>query len=185
MRSRSPDRSLSRLICPRILAPNTDYMACVVPTFDFRRRRPRHRHPGQGTHRATASGAWSVAPLPAGQTPQPVVLPVTAITGSSAPGGRRFRLAGGAPAAAAGPARSRAPAVRDWRSRFDLRRASLAATLAVEGALRHASKNTPDVMPPWPANTLPGFQEKLAAIVNAPASRELQRHRSTTGAAAV
>ncbi len=28
-----PERSLSRLICPRILDPLTDYLACVVPAF--------------------------------------------------------------------------------------------------------------------------------------------------------
>jgi hypothetical protein len=34
----SPDRSLSRLICPRLLAPDTEYMACVVPTFEAGRK---------------------------------------------------------------------------------------------------------------------------------------------------
>jgi len=29
----APDLSLSRLVCPRILSANTDYFACVVPTF--------------------------------------------------------------------------------------------------------------------------------------------------------
>ena len=33
-----PDQTLSRLISPRILAPETDYMACVVPTFDVGRK---------------------------------------------------------------------------------------------------------------------------------------------------
>src|SRR5262249_51628645 len=33
-----PEQSLSRLICPRILAANTDYIACVVPTFELGRR---------------------------------------------------------------------------------------------------------------------------------------------------
>ena len=50
------------------------------------------------------------------------------------------------------------------------------ATLEVQGALRAMlPKNTPDTMPPWPANTLPAFQDKLAAIVNAPGvAAELQ-----------
>ena len=32
------DASLSRLVCPRVLAPDTDYIACVVPTFELGRR---------------------------------------------------------------------------------------------------------------------------------------------------
>src|SRR5262249_56031890 len=32
-----PDRTLSRLVCGRILAPVTDYLACVVPTFELGR----------------------------------------------------------------------------------------------------------------------------------------------------
>src|SRR5690606_5284444 len=32
------DRSLSRLMSPRILQPNTDYIACVVPTFELGRK---------------------------------------------------------------------------------------------------------------------------------------------------
>jgi len=30
--------SLSRLVCPRILSPDTDYIACVVPTFELGRK---------------------------------------------------------------------------------------------------------------------------------------------------
>lgn len=33
-----PDRSLSRLVCPRLLSPQTDYLAVVVPTFELGRR---------------------------------------------------------------------------------------------------------------------------------------------------
>jgi hypothetical protein len=33
-----PERSLSRLVCGRILAPHTEYLACVVPTFELGRR---------------------------------------------------------------------------------------------------------------------------------------------------
>ncbi|HTH49493.1 MAG TPA: hypothetical protein VMB21_18400 [Candidatus Limnocylindria bacterium] len=34
----TPDISLSRLICPRALAPDTDYIACVVPAFEVGRK---------------------------------------------------------------------------------------------------------------------------------------------------
>jgi hypothetical protein len=36
--SHQPERSLSRLVCPRVLEPGTDYLACVVPTFELGRR---------------------------------------------------------------------------------------------------------------------------------------------------
>ena len=34
----APQLSLSRLLCPRLLAPSTDYIACVVPTFELGRK---------------------------------------------------------------------------------------------------------------------------------------------------
>src|SRR6188768_36725 len=34
----APQLSLSRLVCPRLLAPSTDYLACVVPTFELGRK---------------------------------------------------------------------------------------------------------------------------------------------------
>ena len=34
----APHLSLSRLVCPRLLTPNTDYLACVVPTFELGRK---------------------------------------------------------------------------------------------------------------------------------------------------
>ena len=34
----APHLSLSRLVCPRLLTPNTDYLACVVPAFDLGRK---------------------------------------------------------------------------------------------------------------------------------------------------
>lgn len=66
--------SLSRLICPRILAPDTDYLACVVPTYELGRKA------GLGTALReidlTAANAlapaWSFTP----KAPAPVLLPV-------------------------------------------------------------------------------------------------------------
>jgi hypothetical protein len=34
----APELSLSRLVCPRLLLGNTDYLACVVPTFELGRK---------------------------------------------------------------------------------------------------------------------------------------------------
>ena len=81
-----PERSLSRLLCPRMLQPNTDYIACVVPTFELGRRAglgegatcvPRHHARPRGTPRAAqrkadpsradrvpAAGVLHAAPTP-------------------------------------------------------------------------------------------------------------------------
>jgi hypothetical protein len=34
----APELSLSRVVCPRLLVPNTDYIACVVPAFELGRK---------------------------------------------------------------------------------------------------------------------------------------------------
>ena len=61
-----PARNLSRLVCGRLLAEQTDYLACVVPTFEAGRRA------GLGEDPAGAQGpAWTLAPDMA-----PVELPV-------------------------------------------------------------------------------------------------------------
>jgi hypothetical protein len=70
----SPELSLSRLICPRILAPDTDYIACVVPTFELGRKAGLGL-PIADTDLVAANAlapAWVVAPPPTG----PVTLPV-------------------------------------------------------------------------------------------------------------
>ena len=54
--------SLSRLVCPRMLEPDTDYIACVVPTFELGRKAGLgdgdQRHRVDGGERAGA--AWSM-----------------------------------------------------------------------------------------------------------------------------
>jgi hypothetical protein len=70
----APELSLSRLVCPRILAPETDYIACVVPTFELGRKA------GLGlpildtdlTAVNALAPAWSFAPA----APAQVLLPV-------------------------------------------------------------------------------------------------------------
>jgi hypothetical protein len=72
-----PELSLSRLVCPRILAPATDYIACVVPTFDV------GRQAGLGlpildADLASLAPAWSFPPASPDPVPppDPVLLPV-------------------------------------------------------------------------------------------------------------
>jgi hypothetical protein len=69
-----PELSLSRLVCPRILAANTDYVACVVPTFELGRKT------GLGidiqdadlTSPNALAPAWSFTPSPPAQVELPV-----------------------------------------------------------------------------------------------------------------
>ena len=52
----SPERNVSRLICPRRLTPRTDYVACVVPATDGGRL----RGVGQPVVGDTLAPAWSM-----------------------------------------------------------------------------------------------------------------------------
>lgn len=62
----SPERNISRLLCPRRLTPRTDYVACVVPATDGGRLRGL----GQPVVPATLGPAWSQ------QAPNDIELPV-------------------------------------------------------------------------------------------------------------
>ncbi len=63
---RSPERNISRLICPRRLTPRMDYIACVVPSTDGGRLRGL----GQPVNMATLGPAWSQ------RAPSDIELPV-------------------------------------------------------------------------------------------------------------
>jgi len=62
----SPERNVSRLLCPRRLTPRTDYVACVVPATDGGCLRGL----GQPVPGATLGPAWST------QAPNDIELPV-------------------------------------------------------------------------------------------------------------
>jgi hypothetical protein len=62
----SPERNISRLICPRRLTPSTNYVACLVPATDGGRLRGL----GQTVNMATLGPAWSK------QAPNDTELPV-------------------------------------------------------------------------------------------------------------
>ncbi len=64
----APELSLSRLVCPRILAPDTDYLACVVPAFDLGRKA------GLGLPIADADLLAANALAPAWPSPPPATL---------------------------------------------------------------------------------------------------------------
>ncbi|MEQ1528269.1 MAG: hypothetical protein ABL925_03065 [Methylococcales bacterium] len=71
----SPERTLSRLLCPRRLLPNTAYIACVVPAFEVGRIAaglPHQDLASTNNETATLKPAW----LSGVQSPDSVTLPV-------------------------------------------------------------------------------------------------------------
>jgi hypothetical protein len=155
---RQPERSLSRLVCARVLEPNTDYLACVVPTFELGRRAGLGQPiaPGDLSGAAALAPAWP-ATWPDGQS---VRLPVyhhwefrTGSGGDFESLVRRLR-----------PFVDENLGQRDIdvsQPGFD---ASGALTTRMQGALLPLSI-PPD---PAPAPLPPAFTASLAAIVNAP-----------------
>lgn len=82
-------RSLSRLICPRVLEPETDYLAAVVPTFELGRRAGLGL-PIAARDTATLAMAWSSG----GAAPKEIELPVYYAWGfRTGPGGDFASLA--------------------------------------------------------------------------------------------
>ena len=110
----APALSLSRLLCPRILAADTDYIACVVPTFELGRKAGLGLPiAGHGTGRGQRAGAS----LDADAEGCPCSCPSTT-TGNSAPAraatssrwcvdssrSRYPKASGAGPSTSAGPA---------------------------------------------------------------------------------
>jgi hypothetical protein len=163
----APELSLSRLICPRILAPNTAYIACVVPSFELGRKAGLGLTIADGDLVAAAAlaTAWSLTPAPT-----QVTLPVyhhwefqTGAGGDFASLAARLR-----PLAA--PAELGQRAIDISHPGFGLP-ASFPAdtTLALGGALRPVlPPGNPDPLTDWADATALPFQNALAAIVNAP-----------------
>ncbi len=102
--------------------PRAQYRLHRVRGADLRSRPPRrpwHRHSGQGAHRRERVDAGMDFRPAAGRAAAAAGGPAGLFSlGVPHRGGRRFRIAGGAPAAAGGTAPTRAPPVRDRRSRF-------------------------------------------------------------------
>jgi hypothetical protein len=162
-----PNLQLSRLICPRVLVANTDYMACVVPTFELGRKA------GLGIAikdtdlvAATAlAPAWSLTPVPT-QVTLPVYYHWEFRTG---PGGDFATLVSALRPHPAPPELGRRP-IDISNPGFQMPKPLPAGTtLKIESALRPIlPKGAPDTMEPWSEDTALPFQTKLAEIVNAP-----------------
>ncbi|MEO8153874.1 MAG: hypothetical protein ABI605_12445 [Rhizobacter sp.] len=161
----APQLSLSRLLCPRLLAPNTDYIACVVPAFELGRR------VGLGLPVTDADliGANALAPAWSLATPAPleVQLPVyvrwsfrTGVSGDFESLARRLVPQPAPQGLGQRPIAIDAPG-------FELPAGFPAgATLALEGALQ--TIDAPDAPASWPANTQADLQAALADIIDTP-----------------
>jgi hypothetical protein len=156
-----PERTLSRLLCPRFLAPETGYIACVVPAFELGRRAglglpitDRDLDPATGV----LAPAWSLAPAPV-----EVVLPVyhqwefrTGQQGDFQSLARRLRT--GVPAGLG------TRTIDIGTPGFP---AAGATTAQLEGALVPIpSAGTPHQVDPVP----PQFKKTLATILNGPST---------------
>lgn len=170
----APQLSLSRLLCPRVLTANTDYIACVVPTFELGRKA------GLGlaikdtdlVAAAALAPAWSMTPAPT-----QAVLPVYYHW--------EFRTGIGGDFATLVSALRPHPAPSELGRRpIDISRPGFhtdkpiptGTTLAIEGALRPVHLlGSPDTMEPWAEDIAALFQDALTGIVNAPGENAVMK----------
>lgn len=158
-----PERSLSRLLCPRILRPNTDYIACVVPAFELGRKAGAGEPITENdiTSANALRPAWSLTP-----ELREVKLPVYHHWRFKTGEGGDFESLVRLLHAAAAPQGLGTRPMDISRPGFELPETFPAsATLALEGALRSMEAGT---LAPWPEGAQAPFQSELAGIVNAP-----------------
>ena len=163
MRTR-PERSLSRLLCPRILQPNTDYIACVVPTFDLGRRAGLGEEIKDSdlTAANALTPAWSLTPTPPTSVRLPVYHHWRFRTGEGGDFESLVRLLRAVPA----PERLGKRPMDISEPGFGLPSAFPDdAQLSLEGALRPLEN---PAFAPWPDDAQEPFQVELAKIINAP-----------------
>jgi hypothetical protein len=152
-----PNLSLSRLICPRLLAADTEYIACLVPTFEAGIKA------GLGLP-VDSNEALKPAWLSGPNAPTSITLPLyDSWTFRTGPGGDFKSLAMLLRARPAPESLGKRP-VDISQPGFQLPATFPAgATVNVEGALKPLkASDTVD----WPSGTQDPFQAALAAIVN-------------------
>lgn len=164
----APQLSLSRLICPRLLLPDTSYLACVVPAFDLGRRTGL----GQSVSDAELTGPDALAPAwtLTATSPTRVELPVfyswpfrTGEGGDFQSLAKRLRIDS--------PAGLGQRTVAIGRPGFDVPGLDPGTTVEVEGALKPLTGTTAPVV--WSDPAAPAFEQALAAIVNAPGEQAI------------
>lgn len=161
-----PGLSLSRLLCPRLLTPNTDYIACVVPTFEVGRKAGLGMTVAEGELVGSAGlqQAWSLTPPPAA-----VRLPVyhqwrfrTGEGGDFESLVRLLQPRTAPPALGTRPIDIRRPGFVLPSTLPDGTPIVYPEAIQLTGALRPLDTLTPT----WPADSAAPFQRALAEIVN-------------------
>ncbi len=163
--------SLSRLVCPRRLEPDTAYVACVVPTFELGRKS------GRGTTVADDEAAAANALAPAWTITRAPPAPPTGPTDVELPIYHQWRFRTGSVGDFESLARALHP--QPAPDRLGLREIDIShpgfavssgiaqgTTIDLEGALK--PMDAPDALPAWPAGIESPFKAALAPIVNAP-----------------
>lgn len=162
MRTR-PERSLSRLLCPRILQPNTDYVACVVPTFELgcKAGLGEEIRETELTAESALKPAWSFTLTPPPSVRLPVYYHWRFRTGEGGDFELLVRLLRAVPA----PDELGKRPMGIGEPGFKLPSTFPDdAQLSLEGALRPLENRA---FPPWPDDAQEPFQTELAKIVNA------------------
>jgi len=163
----SPELSLSRLVCPRLLKPQTDYLACVVPAFDVGRRAGLGEDVADGELGQLAP-SWVLDPAP-DEVRVPVYFQWSFRTGSGEDFESLVRLL----KAEAAPAGLGSRAIDISKPGFTLKSDFPAgATLPVGGALQPMKTGDGPALD-WPPDTKGAFQTALLPIVNAAGNVQL------------
>ncbi len=163
-----PELSLSRLLCPRLLTPHTDYIACLVPTFELGRKAGLGLEI-QDTNLTSNTGlqpAW-----PSTTTPDEITLPVYHQWQFRTGQGGDFESLVRLLQARTPPVGLGNRPIAIDRPGFELPQTFPGdAQLDLEGALRPmGSSNAPL---PWPTAAEEPFQAELEEIVNAPGNQQ-------------
>jgi len=157
-----PERTLSRLLAPRRLDPNTAYYACLVPTYDVGKKAGLGE-PIKPEEEQALQPAWSTT------NPGPVTLPVyfhwefrTGVAGDFESLARRLKAQSLPSTVGLRAVDIRTPG---WGMPA-LPPGAPGGLLDLGGALQ-----TPETQPrPWPDQPRAAFQQALGAILNAPAA---------------
>ena len=162
----APHLSLSRLVCPRLLTPNTDYLACVVPTFNLGKKAGLGQAIADSElTAATASApAWTLTATAPTQIQLPVYYSWTFRTGE---GGDFASLARRLKINVPDGLGQRTVAI--GRPGFNVPGLDAKTTVKVEGALLPIKDTSAPVV--WADPDAPAFELALKDIVNQPGSQ--------------
>jgi hypothetical protein len=157
-----PELSLARLVCPRRLSPNSDYIACVVPAFELGRKAGLGLpiDPHELSTGPPLAPAWSLTPT----APTSVLLPVYYSWSFRTGAAGDFEALAKRLTPRAAPARLGLRAADFGAPGFPLAGVTPPTPMDVGAALQPV--DAPETAPPWPSGAQAPFQAGLADILN-------------------